>query len=76
VYANTAFTVAVDSGPPVQMQGQDLDLPSDLWHPQTLLYVTDGLSENTNHTVTLTTTFANEQRPFFFDYSVVRTTQK
>ncbi|KAF8510396.1 hypothetical protein JB92DRAFT_3119044 [Gautieria morchelliformis] len=75
LYANAAFTVAIDGGPPMPMTGQDLDIPQEFWHPQTLLYVLDGLSETTNHTVVLTTTLASAQRPFSFDYSVVRSTQ-
>lgn len=76
MYTNAAFTVTVDGGSPTSMQGQDTDIPAASWHPQTLLYVADGLSENNTHTLSLTTTFANAQRPFFFDYGILRSTQK
>lgn len=57
------------------MQGLDLDLPENFQHPQTLLYLVDGLSE-TGHTVTLTNLNSNENRPFMFDYAVVSSTHK
>ena len=56
------------------MQCIDVDLDPDMWHPLTLLYMVDGLSEDANHTVILTTTHTSEKRPVFFDYAVVRST--
>ncbi|KAF8530515.1 hypothetical protein BU17DRAFT_79291 [Hysterangium stoloniferum] len=73
-YANAQYTVTLDNKAPVPFQGLDLDLTSDLQDPQTLLYLMDGLSEDT-HNVTLTNTNANPKRPFFFDYAVVRSTK-
>ncbi|KAF8530511.1 hypothetical protein BU17DRAFT_60226 [Hysterangium stoloniferum] len=73
-YANAQYTVTLDNKAPVPFQGLDLDFTSDLQDPQTLLYLMDGLSEDT-HNVTLTNTNANPKRPFFFDYAVVRSTK-
>ncbi|KIJ55778.1 hypothetical protein M422DRAFT_774702 [Sphaerobolus stellatus SS14] len=70
-YANANFTVLVDDQVPVKLTGLDIDLDDQHQHPQTLLYLVDGLAEETMHTVTLTNLDSDEQRPLFFDYAVV-----
>lgn len=75
-YANAAYTVALDNQPPVNMQGLDADLTADDQHPQTLLYLVDGLSEDSDHTVTLTNSNSNVNRPFSFDYAVISSTHE
>jgi hypothetical protein len=74
-YANARYTVTVDNGAPVSMKGLDVDLTPSFQHPQTLLYLVDQLSDG-NHTVTLTNSDSNENRPFFFDYAILRGTSK
>jgi hypothetical protein len=76
LYANAAYTVTLDDQPPEPMQGMDVALEEDMWHPQTLLYLKDGLSEGVNHTVILNTTNTDSQRPFSFEYAIVRSIHK
>jgi len=76
LYANAAYTIALDNQPPENMEGMNIDLQQGMWHPQTLLFLKDGLPENVNHTVTITATGANLERPFSFDHAIVRSTQE
>ena len=70
------YTVVLDNEPAASFQGLNIDLTPNFQHPQTLLYLADGLSENSTHTVTLTNSNSNNNRPFFFDYAIIRSTQK
>ncbi|KAF8574584.1 hypothetical protein K439DRAFT_1665383 [Ramaria rubella] len=72
LYTNAQYTVTLDDHSPVPMHGQDIDLDPIFWHPNTLLYLIDGLPEGVKHTVTLNTTSTSLQRPFSFDYGIVR----
>ncbi|KAF8530510.1 hypothetical protein BU17DRAFT_60225 [Hysterangium stoloniferum] len=73
-YANAQYTVTLDNKAPVPFQGLDFDLTPQQQRPQTLLYLMDGLSED-SHNVTLTNINANSNRPFFFDFARVRSTK-
>ncbi|KAF8530514.1 hypothetical protein BU17DRAFT_79290 [Hysterangium stoloniferum] len=73
-YANAQYTVTLDNKAPVPFHGLDFDLTPQQQRPQTLLYLMDGLSED-SHNVTLTNTNANPSRPFFFDFARVRSTK-
>ncbi|KAF8817153.1 hypothetical protein BYT27DRAFT_6947276 [Phlegmacium glaucopus] len=73
-YTNARYTVTLDTQAPVTFQGPAVDLTPEQQHPQTLLYLMDGLSED-SHNVTITNSDSNVARPFYFDYAVVRTTK-
>ncbi|KAF8532540.1 hypothetical protein JB92DRAFT_3192678 [Gautieria morchelliformis] len=73
-YANAPYTVTLDNQEPDSFQGLGFDLASNLQYPQTLLYLADGLSENVDHTVALTNSNSDGNRPFIFDFAVVRST--
>lgn len=62
--------VVVDDLAPEMFTGLDIDLDETYQHPQTLLYLRDGLLETQNHTIALTT-MDSKQRPLFFDYAVI-----
>ncbi|KAF8817149.1 hypothetical protein BYT27DRAFT_7204980 [Phlegmacium glaucopus] len=73
-YTNARYTVTLDTQAPGTFQGPAVDLTPEQQHPQTLLYLMDGLSED-SHNVTITNSDSNVARPFYFDYAVVRTTK-
>lgn len=78
LYADAAYNVSLDGQSPVQMQGKNssLEKHSRMWDQNTLLYMVDGLADDLNHTVTVSTlSGTNNNRPFFFDHAVVRSTQ-
>ncbi|GJJ06643.1 hypothetical protein Clacol_000837 [Clathrus columnatus] len=75
-YANAPFVAILDTEPPISLAGPEIDLAPLQQHPQTLLYLMDGLNENQIHTVTLTNLQSNVNRPFFFDYAIVRSSQQ
>jgi len=74
LYTNARYTVALDNGAPVTFQGPAVDLTAQQQHPKTLLYLMDGLSED-SHNVTLTNVDSDTARPFYFDFAVVRSTK-
>ncbi|KAF8817154.1 hypothetical protein BYT27DRAFT_7237607 [Phlegmacium glaucopus] len=73
-YTNARYTVTLDTQAPVAFQGLAVDLTPEQQHPKTLLYLMDGLSED-SHNVTITNSDSNVARPFYFDYAVVWTTK-
>ncbi|KAF8580191.1 hypothetical protein K439DRAFT_320406 [Ramaria rubella] len=77
LYANADYEVSLDGQAPVPMHGMDVTLDPSMWHPNTLLYMMDGLPQNINHTVDLNTLGSTSQdRPFYFDYAIVRSTHE
>lgn len=77
LYADAAYNVSLDGQSPVQMQGKNSSFEiSRMWDQNTLLYMVDGLADDLNHTVTVSTlSGTNNNRSFFFDHAVVRSTQ-
>ncbi|KAF8530509.1 hypothetical protein BU17DRAFT_79286 [Hysterangium stoloniferum] len=73
-YTNARYTVTLDKRAPLTFQGPAVDLTPQQQHPKTLLYLMDGLSED-SHNVTITNSDSNAARPFYFDYAVVWTTK-
>ncbi|KIJ56903.1 hypothetical protein M422DRAFT_62809 [Sphaerobolus stellatus SS14] len=71
-YANANYTAALDSITPTTYFGFDADLINSDQQPQTLLFLADNLDEEKSHTLTLTNLDSDQNRPFFFDYTVLR----
>lgn len=66
----------LDQRLPMTLAGPNIDLNSELEHPKTLLFLEDGLDENKTHSVTLMNSVSNPNRPLYFDYAIVRGSQK
>ncbi|GJJ05910.1 hypothetical protein Clacol_000097 [Clathrus columnatus] len=75
LYVNAPFQVSLDDQLPRDLAGPNVDLDAREEHPETLLYLADGLDENTTHVVTLTNSVSNIGRPFFFDFAIARSSR-
>ncbi|GJJ05897.1 hypothetical protein Clacol_000084 [Clathrus columnatus] len=75
-YLGAPFQVNLDNQLPRELAGPDVPLDLQQDHPQTLLFLADGLEENKTHAVTLTNSASSSGRPLFFDFAVVRSSQK
>ncbi|GJJ05856.1 hypothetical protein Clacol_000043 [Clathrus columnatus] len=76
LYVNAPFQVHLDNQLPRNLAGPNVDLNSQQEHPQTLLYLADGLNESEIHSLTLINSVANSDRPLFIDYAIVRSSQQ
>ncbi|GJJ05854.1 hypothetical protein Clacol_000041 [Clathrus columnatus] len=75
LYVNAPFQVMLDRRPSVTLAGPNVDLNTTFEHPQTLLFLADGLDENKTHNVTLVNSVSNPDQPLYFDYAIIRSSQ-
>ncbi|GJJ05900.1 hypothetical protein Clacol_000087 [Clathrus columnatus] len=76
LYVNAPLQAHIDKKIPVDLAGPNETFTTQSEHPQTLLFLADGLDENEIHSATLVNSVSDSLRPLYFDFAIVRGSQK
>ncbi|GJJ05899.1 hypothetical protein Clacol_000086 [Clathrus columnatus] len=75
-YVNAPFQARIDDGLTINQAGTNAILSKQEGHPRTLLFLADGLDENEMHSAILVNSVSDSNRPLYFDFAIVRGSQK